>query len=526
MTGGIGRGAWCVYGLALAGVAGIGALNLNYPFIADHIIALLGAKSLAAGGTLYVDFWDNKMPGLFWFYQLAGTLFGFDEFGIHLLDLIWMTSFALVLMLCLRAYCAFPWLSALAPIAVVGSYYAAADAFHLTQVEILVALPLFLIAWLVSRDGLAGWRLGLVWAVSGVLGGIVVVFKLVFAPLVVALWLTAVVHAWFRARIAWRHIVVRMLIPAFCGLGLCLAAVLLEFRSDGALDALWWTAFEYPPQALVSAPRAPYLRLAESTLYFLSFYLPWAFFIVLALADWVYRERHLLTTLMLVWLITAVGVIVIQRFSWWPYHFLLLFTPCGVLGVRGLGVIPRVLLERGVISRHLAAVVAVALALPAVAALAVPVEQKIAAHIDVYVRKLPPTPTLQIYVNHDYTRINRSVRFLQADTARPGPIYVFGDPLYYHLSGRMPALPIPGWPWQYFLQSQWVHVPRQLAQALPAYIYIDKDNDRMMRVRGGGVREYIQSAYAPFTTDYNGVWYQIRPDLWHARHGPPASRQP
>jgi uncharacterized membrane protein HdeD (DUF308 family) len=39
--------------------------NLYYPFVADQVVALSGAKAIAEGGILYVDFWDNKMPGLF-----------------------------------------------------------------------------------------------------------------------------------------------------------------------------------------------------------------------------------------------------------------------------------------------------------------------------------------------------------------------------------------------------------------------------------------------------------------------------
>ena len=91
----------------------LGALNLNYPFVADQVVAMIGAKTIAAGGTLYLDFWDNKMPGLFWFYCLAGHLFGYTEFGVHLLELIWMLVFAVVLLACLRTYVLFPWMSAL-----------------------------------------------------------------------------------------------------------------------------------------------------------------------------------------------------------------------------------------------------------------------------------------------------------------------------------------------------------------------------------------------------------------------------
>ena len=100
---------------------------------------------------MYVDFWDNKMPGLFRFYFLAGELFGYTELGVHILELIWMSTFALVLMVALRRYYYFPWLSAVAPVAVISVYYVSSEPFLLTQLEILVALLIFLSAWLVTQ---------------------------------------------------------------------------------------------------------------------------------------------------------------------------------------------------------------------------------------------------------------------------------------------------------------------------------------------------------------------------------------
>jgi hypothetical protein len=506
------------YASALALVIALGALNLNYPFVADHIVALAGARTLAGGGTLYVDFWDNKMPGLFWFYQLAGTLWGFDEFGIHVLDLIWMSVFAVVLMLALRDYAMRPWLSAIAPPAVVGVYYAAADAFHLTQVEILCALPLFLMAWLASRLDLSGWRLPAAFVLTGCLAGVVVTFKIVFAPFCCAIWLVAGLHAVLSRGMPVAQVVLRLWLPAAAGLLLVLAAVALRFHLDGALWELYWTAFVYPPAALESAPHASLLRLARSATFFASFYVVWGLFVVFAIVDWWRRERHIMTSMMLAWLVVGVGVILIQRFSWWAYHFLLLFTPVGVLGVRGIGVLPARLRARGAIDERMALLLTAALAFPAVTALAVPAEQKLEAHVFVFVRHKGDVRDLHRYISTDYRRIEHSVRFLANETARPGPIYVFGDPLYYHLSGRKPALPIIGWPWQYFLQSQWVHLPRQLEHTMPPYIYIDRDNDEIMRLREGGVRDFIMSAYVPLMSDHEGAWYQIRPDLWEARH--------
>lgn len=504
---------------ALLAVAALGALNLHYPFVADQAVALLAARALEAGGTLYVDFWDNKMPGLFWFYWLAGRWFGFDEFGVHLLELLWMLGFALTLWLCLRRNFVFPWAAALVPVAVVGTYYVAADPFHLTQVEGLAGWPIFLAAWLAATRPADTRARQAVALLSGVCAGIAVVFKLVFAPLFVAFWAVASVHRWLQHHDRPLAVLLELWLPAAIGVGAVLAAVALRFWLDGNLWELYWTAFVYPPQALASSPPAPWLRLAGATVFFAAFVAVWAGFIALAWAEWWHGARDVLTSLMTVWLFVGLALILIQRFSWWPYHFLALLAPTGVLGIRGACAVPRTWLRQRRIERRAADALVLVLVAPALLSLGVPASQKLAAHMEVLFEREADVSALRAFVNPEYARIAQSVRFLSLDSARPGPIYVMGDPLHYHLSGRRPALPIIGWPWHYFLQVQWVHLPRQLGEALPAYLYIDKDARRLIDVRQSGVWEFVRENYVPFTTDAKGVWYQVRPAVWDARHG-------
>src|SRR5436309_13003867 len=100
---------------------------------------MLGARTLAAGGVLYRDWWAVKQPGIYAFFVTAGRLFGWNERGVHLLEVLWMTGFAAVLaaMLARRR----PGVAWLAPLLVVGVYWAAVGPWHLTQVEGLVGLP-------------------------------------------------------------------------------------------------------------------------------------------------------------------------------------------------------------------------------------------------------------------------------------------------------------------------------------------------------------------------------------------------
>jgi hypothetical protein len=85
-----------IAGLAL--VAVLALLHLWYPFDDDQGLFAFGARELAHGARIYADFWDLKQPGIYWYYEVAGSLFGFDEVGIHLFDLGWMLILCLVLL--------------------------------------------------------------------------------------------------------------------------------------------------------------------------------------------------------------------------------------------------------------------------------------------------------------------------------------------------------------------------------------------------------------------------------------------
>ena len=502
---------WVWYAIALLFILICAAPNLFFPFVADQIVALSGAKTIAEGGTLYVDFWDNKMPGLFWFYYVAGELFGYSEFGVHLLELIWMGVFSGVLMVTLRSYFFYPWMSAVAPITVVAVYYVSAESFLLTQLEILIALPVFLSAWFASRLPSSLKALPWLGFASGVCAGITVVFKLVFAPLFVVFWLVVSVHALSTGRARFGAIVTDIWVPVSLGVAAVLGIVAVKFWLDGALGELLWTAFEYPPQALAAIPPAPYYRLLEAVRFFLTYYLPLSGFIVVAIVHWWRSERDLFTSLLITWLVVGLCLILIQRFSWWQYHFLILFAPAGILGVRGIDSLMRHLLVPSRSGGPSSMVLAILLIIPVIGAVAIPGGQKVTPYLKVFVERRGDVLGFQKTISATYATVYRSTRFLLDKTALPGRIYVLGDPLYYHLSDRRPALPIIGWPWGYFLQAQWDRVAGQLDAARPPYIYVDKKNRKMIEVRGGGVDEFIDEHYIKLFDDDDGSWFLLKP---------------
>ena len=77
-------------------------MKLLTPFDGDQALFLYFAQAIDHGEKLYVDVWDMKQPGVFWFYWLGGKIFGSSELGVKLLELGWFLAFALCLILCLR----------------------------------------------------------------------------------------------------------------------------------------------------------------------------------------------------------------------------------------------------------------------------------------------------------------------------------------------------------------------------------------------------------------------------------------
>ena len=502
---------WLWYILALSLIIFVGALNLYFPFVADHVVPLTAAKTIAAGGTIYVDFWDNKMPGLFWFYFVAGELFGYTEFGVHMLDLIWMSIFSLILMFSLRDYLIYPWLSALATVAVVGVYYVSVELFLLTQLEALVWLPIYLSLLCGLSRVENPHRVKTLFFLSGIFAGVTVVFKLIFAPLFVVFWLILSWHLLRTKRFDLVTAVTNLWVPVSCGVVSVLGLVVYHFWSKDALGELLWTAFEYPPRALDQSQPAPYLRLFESTRFFVTYFSPWAGFALYVCWRWWKSKEGLMTSLLIAWAIVCIVVILVQRFSWWPYHFLLLYAPVGILSARGFAIFIQSLSESGGQRLRSPMKLSAFLAIPLLGAVMIAGKQKFSPYTAVMLEKPGTVEELQVALNFRYHVFRQNSRFLNDEAALPGKIYVFGNPLYYHLSGREPALPIIGWPWEYFLQSQWQQIPQQLDEARPPYIYIDEKNQHMMELRGAGVAEFIQSRYARLLKDEQGQWYILKP---------------
>jgi hypothetical protein len=488
-------------------VALLAVYRLADPFVGDHAVFFEYAKAQDRGAILYVDRWDPKGPFLSWFYLAAGRLAGFSEVGLRLFELGYQLTFAATLIVTLQGWLRNRWLEILAPIATIGVYYATTDIRQLTQSEFLIAFPLFVALWLAARPWGTARNRRIALFGAGVCAALVVGFKAPFAPFIVVGWLLSLWTA--RDPLTVRSVAVDRILPALAGGALVAVAVALWFAMQGALEELLWTVFVFPFST--SGATAPLGRLASSAAWYGVAAAPW---LVLAAAAWVRwrgRREEWLTVQLVGWVVVAAVVILVQRFSWWDYHFTLFIVPIGLLAVRGAdGLIVAVRdAWRPVVTVVLALVLFVTPGLVVLSRLATSGFAQITI-----LTALDDQDRLRAHqrgISEKYDQILTEIAALEARGATPGPIYVVGDPLRIVLWDREQAIALSPWMWEYLEESQWRELPGQLAEGQPVYLYIEDSERRYVEAGSPETLAWIAANYDPIDIGETGMWYERRP---------------
>lgn len=497
--------AW--YVIAIGIVLALGLSNLFYPLGTDQASIFIGALEMDRGAVLYRNLWDNKQPGLYYFYLIAGRLFSFSEMGIHLLELIWMLSFSFVMMVALRGCFHYRWLSAITPVATIGIYYATAGEYELTQLEMIVGFPIFVAVWLAIKASTSTKYCRIYLFFSGFFAGIAVLFKLILAPIFIVIWLIIAYEISRQKRIKVRTLVHNYSIPIMLGTALPLIVTCWWFYQENALDELLWTAFVYPPQAFQTSPAASPSRLISAGTFFLSNFAPWLFFVVITLINWSVSKNSLWIKLMLSWTLMAIVLFLVQRFSWYNYHTLLWFTPVGILAVKGIDYIVCYLsrVTDSVPDRGM--VVSLIIALPLCLVLANPFLSRAEPLLKSIKNNIDPIHAYQMKVSENYLPLWRGTQFLREDNALKGPIYAFGNALVYRFSGRAMSHDTVGSSWEFYLPDQLANVLATLDEKSTPYLFIDRFELKISRLRPT-VAHYIQTHYEKIQIDESGIWYR------------------
>jgi hypothetical protein len=508
--------------IVFACVVLVGLARLPTPFDGDQALNLLMGRVIAQGGAPYLDLWDLKHVGVFVFFAAGGGLFGFDEIGIHLFELLWMLALALLVRATASGWLRDRLAIALAPAFTVGFYFAIAGERYLTQTEALVALPLLASAWCAAEALRSEGRQTMRWlAASGLWAGVVIVFKLPYVAIPAVIWLLALralaardgSERWSTAAANARWLIGGMALPV--------VATVVFFVQRGVGALAFWTYFGHPAEAWEAATFEP-RRLARAARSFVLACAPVLFLAGLAIGDSLRLRRvEFMTAALCAWLGVGGLLISAQVISWWDYHFLLLLVPAGLLAARGIEV-GREGLSALVTPRRLRlARAAGALTLVVIFSAQFASAARVVA--DFWRSRPLPFSRAGVDAYQDehhpaHAAIRARTLFLREPGSHRGSIYVIDTPVYYLHAGRWPAAPLLA-PWFHPTDRLWGHLLSTLQASWPPYVRVSDwalqaivDNRPSMRDDVANVVTLIEEQYVVLSRDDDGAWY-VRRDL-------------
>jgi hypothetical protein len=549
--------------LALSLVVLAGALCLAMPFWGDQALFTVFARELTQGAVLYRDLFDIKQPGIFVFYAFGGLLFGFNEVGIRLFELVYWLAFSVFALVTLSPYFTTRWGAALVPVFTIVVYYLYAGLLDLTQIEILVAFPILVAWWLIDQAQPGTHRGYRRYAAAGLAAGAVVLLKYLYLLIILALlWYAGLrsVRRGFPIADIQRSIAVFLLT-----LVVPLLIVVAYFAAQGQLGRIWWAYFEMAPAAHLMRPRGFEYLIAGAR----RFMIGHAPILILAVFGCVYvmrlraRPQLDLVVGMVLWGASgAVAFIVLQ--GWPEYKWPLFTVPLGILAVvgvealgamaRSFGIKPRPLIlaagaaigiltfvvgapvpqvqtrllvsviigvcaggaallamssrARWVMLHALAAALAVSIGLAAIG----PVNKIRTLMAYDFALTAAARTAFQRSLNHSYLAADKDLEVLRSGDHLPGPLHVFGDQVLLLRANRRLAVPIPGWgPW--FLDDRaWREMNSDLRSTLPPYIIVESHIESYVRSRSPAIMDLIASRYKVAFVGGSGTWYVLRSD--------------
>lgn len=502
-------------------------LTLPLPFGSDQALFATGARELAGGAALYRDFWDIKQPGIYLFH-LAARVLGSGPVALRLLELAWTLGLAVLLQRGSRGWFRRPRLSTLLPLAVVLPYALSARAYTL-QVEWLVQLPLVAVLVLARRGARSQGRWS--WVAAGAAGGVVCLFKLLLAPLVLLLLVAPLITAHRSGR---GGAPVRALLLAGAGLvGVLAALMVAPAAAAGSLGLLWRTVVLYPPLVAATPEQHTLELVGLLARRAVRVYSCTGVLALLGLLVWVRSRpaRRAAATggtdpaprlAMLGWVLLAALLVAQQR--WSDYQVYLVIVPVGILAVAGVDAILVRAAEfgDGLPARLRLGLVAGAavLALPGVASAALPVRAHLqhglalrAEDREAWRRQLSP----------EYAAATAEVDAVRPLLAPGFSLYVLGTPLYYPALGRDQALEVNGFSPQQLVPRQWAELTREFLRTRPSVVRVDARAEGPLAVGSPTIEAALRTDYRVLRTSPDEP---LRRGTWYALIGPPGTPAP
>lgn len=480
----------------------IGLINLPLPFWGDQAFYLIGAKEMNEGLVLYHDYWDIKQPGIFFFYLAGGIIFGFNEIGIHLFELLYWLIFAGVLIHFLLRFSIFKneLITYISPLIIVGSYYSFTSSAMFTQVEALVIFPLMLVIsfnFEYSRTNKTYWLF-----LSGIAGGLVIFFKLMFLPLLFAFWVVLFFQLVNKDG-NFGPLIFKFLVIPLGILFFWLPFFIYCYKHD-ILQLCYDTFIKYPPLILKYGKNQSIERLVESVRIIslrLLLILPFT------VASILFIRKNTFYIYLWLWLTIGLILILLQKTSWYTSHFQLLYFPIILLGLFSIQEIGLWLNKFKALNTKYC----VYSLLIFINSFGFALLSKKVYHLSQYNFAL----TSQNRKNYtltfkDNAKAIRIANALEKYNLSKCPVYVVNDPLVYYYTGRNQATAQSGWNLQLFIPGQVQILHSELKNTKPCFIYINKAFTSFFETKGIDIGTWISTHYRILNTDKEGTWYQFK----------------
>jgi hypothetical protein len=154
---------------------------LFLPLGLDYSIFLLGGKTIAEGGKLYIDFIDIKPPFVYYFFFLLYLLFGFNSMLYQIFNLVLLFISALLLQKIVFSVTNNKWLGYISPVPMLF-YLVSLNYNFIVQLETFFLPLFFLICYLLFKKETSPFNTILLGILLGVIFSIKYTFGIMLLP--------------------------------------------------------------------------------------------------------------------------------------------------------------------------------------------------------------------------------------------------------------------------------------------------------------------------------------------------------
>jgi len=476
--------------LAIAIVLGP-IVNLALPFAGDQALFAVGARHILGGEVLYRDFWDLKQPAVYWFFAAANVLFGRGPVPVHLLEGLWDALLAVSLAAAAKRW--LPGRSAWLLLPLLGVTYAqvVTTSFDATQVEALAPLLLFLALWAFVEALASRRRALLLFCIAGAAASGAMLFKLLFAIVIFAMWAFAAGGAGKVAAHRTLRDICAIGAALMSGMTIPLMATAAYFATHGALDRALTTWFVFPPEVVREIPHQSVRVFTDGVIAYVKNDAPLITLAALGVAGTL-RSRNPLTSGAAGWIIGAVATIALQVTSWWSYQWQLLAIPTALLAVAGipplLAAVPR---RKSALAAALASMIVLYPVLHMRAKLL------LLAHHG-FGFTAAGRDAIQLATSPALGRARDVASGLPAVSDRG--LYVFGDPILYEVLGARQPVGINGWAPELLTRRLRAELVDEMRSTRPRLIFVDgaeRKDFQLFLARSPDFWRFLKAAYEP-----------------------------